>query len=152
TFNSYVMGHNCVCEVLPNGLTFTGEWGVLSLVAPRALRMCNHNQESNPAFFPSEMLKSFRKAQPVFAMYNVPKHIDYQLFDRSYGYFLEDREALLGFMYFHLKGVGDANPCKEESLSPLPAEQLIVFEKGKLDPLVYSTASFNRMMGEQLRK
>lgn len=152
TFNSYVMGHNCVCEVLPNGLTFTGEWGVLSLVAPRALRMCNHNQESNPAFFPSEMLKSFRKAQPVFAMYNVPKHIDYQLFDRPHGYFPEDREALLGFMDYHLKGKGDGSPRKEKMLEPLPASQLMVFKEGDRDPLIHSTASFCRYMGQQLRE
>lgn len=152
TFDSYVMGHNCVCEVLPHGLTFTGEWGVLGLVAPRALRMCNHKQESNPTFFPAEMLKSYEKALPVFGFYGAEKNIDYQLFDRPHGYYPEDREALLGLMDLHLKGVGDGKPRKEKSLEPLPAEQLMVFEKGKRDPLVHSTASFNRMMGEQLRK
>src|SRR5690606_27722704 len=152
TFNSYVMGHNCVCEVLPNGLTFTGDWGGLGLVAPRAMRMCNHKQESNPTFFPAEMLKSYEKALPVFGFYGAEKNLDYQLFDRPHGYYHEDRKARLGLMDLHLKGVGDGKPRKEKSLEPLPAEQLMVFEKGKRDPLVHSTASFNRMMGEQLRK
>src|SRR5690606_36699493 len=122
TFNSYVMGHNCVCEVLPNGLAFTGEWGVLSLVAPRAMRMCNHKQESNPTFFPAEMLQSFAKALPVFGCYGAEMNIDSQLFDRPHGYYPADREALLGLMDLHLKGDGDRIPRKENSLEPLPAE------------------------------
>ena len=48
TFQSYVGGSNCVCELLPDGLTFTEESGVLALVAPRALKLCNCLQDSNP--------------------------------------------------------------------------------------------------------
>lgn len=152
TFDSYIMAHNCVCEVLPKGLTFTEEWGVLGLVAPRAIKMCNHNQESNPTFFPSEMQKSFVKVKPVFGLNGVPGHIGYELFDRPHGYFPEDREALLGWMDLHLKGKGDGKPRKEKPVEVLPAEQLMVFEKGKRDPLVHSTESFNKMTGEQLKR
>jgi hypothetical protein len=52
TFESYVLGHNCICEVLVDGLTYTEASGVLGLMAPRALKMHNHKRESNPAFFP----------------------------------------------------------------------------------------------------
>jgi dienelactone hydrolase len=152
TFDSYIGAHNCVCEVLPNGLTFTEEWGVLGMMAPRAIKMCNHNQESNPTFFPSEMLKSYGKAQKIFGLHGVGQNIQYELFDRPHGYFPEDREALLGWMDRHLKGIGDGKPKKEEPLRLFPVEDLMVFEKGKRDPLVHSTASFTRMMGSEMRK
>ena len=36
SFESYVYGMNCMCELLPDGLTFTEESGVLALIAPRS--------------------------------------------------------------------------------------------------------------------
>ena len=39
SFESYVYGVNCVCELLPDGLTFTDEAGVLALTAPRPLNL-----------------------------------------------------------------------------------------------------------------
>ncbi|WP_345032460.1 dienelactone hydrolase family protein [Ravibacter arvi] len=152
TFDSYIMAHNCVCEVLPKGLTFTEEWGVLGLVAPRAIKMCNHNQESNPTFYPAEMKKSLAKAQPVFDWYGVGKNIGYELYDHPHGYFAEDREALLGWMDFHLKGKGDGRPRKEQQVSALPAGQLMVFQDGKRDPKVQSTESYSRWAGSELKK
>jgi len=50
TFESYIMRSNCVCEYLPNGLTFTEESGVLALIAPRALKICNCLGDSNITF------------------------------------------------------------------------------------------------------
>ena len=37
SFQSYVYGMNCMCELLPDGLTFTEISGVLALIAPRFL-------------------------------------------------------------------------------------------------------------------
>lgn len=151
TFESYIGAHNCVCEVLPKGLTIAEEWGILGLVAPRAIKMCNHNQESNPTFFPSEMRTSFEKAKPVFALNETPDHIAYDLYDRPHGYFPEDRESLLGWMDLHLKGIGDGTPKKEKPLKLFAPEQLMVFEKGKRDPLVHSTESYVRKVGAELK-
>src|SRR5690554_4639900 len=53
TFESAVMGSNCVCELMPGGLTFTESAGVLALYAPRALKMCNHHKDRNPTFYPA---------------------------------------------------------------------------------------------------
>ena len=52
SFESYIMRSNCVCELLPDGLTLAEESGILALIAPRAILMCNHKQDSNPTFFP----------------------------------------------------------------------------------------------------
>src|SRR5690554_4341275 len=95
TFESAVMGSNCVCELLPDGLKFTETAGVLALYAPRALKMCNHEQDSNPTFYPSEMLRSYHNAKPVFQMLGVEKHIGYEIFNLSHGYWPENREVML---------------------------------------------------------
>lgn len=152
TFDSYVMAHNCVCEVLPKGLGFTEEWGVLSLVAPRAIKMCNHNQESNPTFFPFEMLKSFAKAKPVFELNGVGDNIGYEFFERPHGYFPDDRRALLGWMDLHLKGTGDGKARDEKPVTLIPVEKLMVFPEGRRDALVRSTESYCRMVGAELKK
>ncbi len=152
TFDSYVMGHNCVCEVLPVGLSFTEEWGVLGLVAPRAIKMCNHNKESNPTFFPSEMLKSFAKAKPVFDLNGVGDNIGYEFFEQPHGYYPEDRRALLGWMDLHLKGTGDGKARDEKPVTLIPVEKLMVFREGQRDALVQSTESFCRTEGVALKK
>lgn len=151
TFESYIMAHNCVCEVLPQGLTASEEWAVLGLVAPRAIKMCNHKQESNPTFFPAEMLKSYEKAQPIFALHEKEGNISYDFFDRPHGYYPEDREALLGWLDLHLKGVGDGKPRKEKLLTLIDEDKLMVFPKGKRPKEIQTTESYNRQKGIELK-
>ncbi|MEX2591765.1 MAG: acetylxylan esterase [Anditalea sp.] len=152
TFESAVMRSNCVCELLPDGLTFTETSGVLALFAPRALKMCNHHQDSNPTFYPAEMLRSFHNAKPIFDLYGVENHISYELFDLTHGYWEEDREVMLGWFDLHLKEKGTGASRKEIPFELLPEEQLMVFEEGKRDPLVKSTDEYSRIRGEELRR
>ena len=97
TFESYIMGSPCICEVLPGGLTFTEEAGILALVAPRAIKMCNHQLDKNSAFYPSEMIRSYKNAHSIFEMYEAENNISYQVFDLPHGYHKEDRETMLGW-------------------------------------------------------
>src|SRR5690606_3324162 len=98
TFQSYIMSSNCVGETLVDGLDFTEESEILGLVAPRALKMVNAGKDSNKAFFPEEMKRSVKHAQPIFDFYNVGKNLDYEVFDMTHGYLPVVREALLGWM------------------------------------------------------
>jgi hypothetical protein len=152
TFESAVMGSNCVCELMPGGLTFAESSGILALFAPRALKMCNHKKDSNPTFFPSEMLRSFHNAQPIFEQYGVEENIDYELFDLTHGYWPEDREAMLGWFDLHLKGKGDGSSRQEIPFDLLPVEKLMVFEEGQRDPLVLGIAEYCRINGLMLKK
>lgn len=152
TFESAVMGSNCVCELMPGGLTFAESSGILALFAPRALKMCNHKKDSNPTFFPSEMLRSFHNAQPIFQQYGVEENIDYELFDLTHGYWPEDREAMLGWFDLHLKGKGDGSSRKEVPFDLLPVEKLMVFQEGQRDPLVLGIAEYCRVKGLKYRQ
>lgn len=66
TFESYIMESNCICEQLPDGLTFTEEAGIVAL--SNSPLLINHNQDSNPTFLPSETLRSFTNACKVFKL------------------------------------------------------------------------------------
>ena len=150
TFESYVLGHNCICEVLVDGLTYTEASGVLGLIAPRALKMHNHTRESNPTFFPEEMLRTYKNAKPIFELHGARDKISYDLFDLTHGYFQENREGMIGWFNLHLKGEGDGRLTDEISFDPVPSEDLLVYPDERFEG-VKSTVEYNRMIGEELR-
>jgi hypothetical protein len=151
SFESYVMRHNCVCEVLHNGLTFTEEDAILALVAPRAIKMCNANFDSNPTFYPSEMLKTFHRAQPIFNKLGVGNNISYQNFDLRHGYFPEVRETMLGWFNLHLKNKGTGEPVKGVSLEFIDEKELMVFPTAQRDPKVLSTVDYCRIKSQEFK-
>jgi hypothetical protein len=151
TFESYVMGSPCICEVLVDGLTITEEAAVLALVAPRAIKMCNHNQDANEAFNPREMKRSYANAKPIFSMLGVEDNIAYDTFNLAHGYWPQDREEMLGWFNLHLKKVGNGAQVKEISYNTLPYEQLMVYAKGRRDAEVISTAVFCKQRGNELK-
>ncbi|MFA7173442.1 MAG: acetylxylan esterase [Kiritimatiellia bacterium] len=153
TFESYVMGHNCICEVLIDGLTFTEESGVLAMVAPRALMLSNGLKDGNTAFYPSEMLRSFANAMPIFEMYGAGNKFSHHIFDGPHGYPPESREAMINFFNAHLKGLPTGRAkitIPENGLHT--QEEIMVYPKGERDPETISTAEFCRKRGQELRK
>jgi len=151
TFQSYVMNSNCICEILIDGLTFTEESSVLGLIAPRALKICNGLQESNPSFFPQEMLRSFQGAKTIYGYYAAESKLSYQLFDTPHGYYPEMREAMLGWFDLHLKNQGTGIPKKEQPFTLLPESDLMVFPSGERSPQVVSTEQFCFKQGSFFR-
>jgi hypothetical protein len=151
TFESYIMRSNCVCELLNDGLTLTEEAGILSLIAPRALKICNHKQDTSPSFFPFEMQRTFNNTRPVYKMLGAVDNISSQVFDKTHGYWSEDREAMLGWFDLHLKGIGTGNPKKEIPFELLPDEKLLVYPIGKRDPAITTTAAYCEKRGQELR-
>jgi hypothetical protein len=152
TFESHVMGSPCICEVMPDALTYTEESGILAMIAPRALKMCNHKKDEIPAFNPVEMIRSYNNVRPVFKLYGTEKNIEYQLFDLPHGYWVEDREALIGWFDLHLKNTGTGIARKETPFQQLPEEQLMVFTKGQRDSNITITADFCIEQGNSLKK
>ena len=152
TFQSYIMNSNCICETLIDGLTFTEEAAVLGLVAPRALKICNGAKDSNKAFSPIEMVKSFERAKPIYGYYGAEENFSHQIFDTPHGYFPEIREAMLGWFDLHLKNKGNGTPKKEKPFPLLSQDELVVFTKGSRDLGVIGTSEFCTTQGTSLRK
>ena len=152
SFESYVMRQNCVCELLPEGLTFTEDSGVLALVAPRAFKICNCLHDTNPTFFVTEMLRSFKETQKIYKALNAYDKFTYQAFNLPHGYWPEIREAMLGWFDLHLKGKGNGLPKQEIPFETLPEEKVMVFKKGKRDKSFMSISEYCRKKGGSLRK
>jgi hypothetical protein len=150
TFESYIMRSNCICELLPDGFTFTEEAGVLALVAPRAIKICN-NIVDNPTFLSSEMLRSYNNARPVFKMMGVENNISNLVLNKTHGYWAENRETMLGWFDLHLKGIGTGAPKKEVPFETLPNEQLLVYPGENRDPKVEGIAAYCKRKGSELR-
>ncbi len=152
TFESYIMERNCVCELLPDGLTYTEESGILALAAPRALKICNCLKDSCSAFYPSEMLRSYAGARKIFQQYGFDDKLSYQIFNKPHGYWPEIREAMLGWFDLHLKGIGNGAPKRELPFECLAEEDIMVFEKEKRDKRVISIAEYCRKRGAELKE
>lgn len=150
TFESYIMESNCICEQMPDGLAFTEEAGIVALA--NAVLLINHNMDSNPTFFPAEMLRTYRNAAKVFHLAGKDNDISYRTFDLPHGYMKEDREAMLGWFDMHLKKTGDGSPRKELPFTQLPEEKLLVFKTGDRAASVMTTEEYCRQKGGELRK
>jgi len=150
TFQSYVMNSNCVCELLPNGLSFTEESAVLGMIAPRALKLFNANQDANPSFFPTQMLRTYSNAQKIYALLGAKGQLSYELFNTSHGYWPVMQEAMLGWFDQQLKGEGDGRPKKRPEISPLPVARLATYPNNKRENKVMTTATFCQSAGVKI--
>ena len=153
TFESYVMNSNCICELLPDGLTFCEEAGVLGLVAPRALKICTAYREDIKAFLPPEMFRTYKNLRPVYDLYDADEKLSYFIADVTHGYHPEFREVMLGWFDLYLKGKGIGAPKEIKVYPPaFPEKEMQAFEPGKRDPLVATTGDYCRAKGDLLRK
>ena len=149
SFESYIMESNCICEQLPDGLTFTEEAGIIAL--SNAPLVINHDKDSNPTFFPSETRRTIGNANHIFRITGREKDIVFCHFDLQHGYEKEDREAMLGWFDCKLKGIGDGTPKKELPFRQVPESELMVFQDGTRDSIVMTTGSYCRIKGNELR-
>src|SRR5262249_6427364 len=120
---SYLGAACCVCEVVPDAVTYTEEWGLLALVAPRALMVINATKDAFQ-FSVGEAQKSIARAQHVFRLYDQASKIAHSIFESGHDYGKEMREAMYGWMTLHLKGEGKGNPIPEPALVPEDPETL----------------------------
>jgi hypothetical protein len=151
TIESYVMRTPCICEVLIDALTFTEEAGVLSLIAPRAIKMCNHTKDELETFNPREMFRSYHNAKPIFEMLGAAGNIAYDTFNLPHGYWPQDRQAMLGWFNLHLKKTGNGSSVQETPFNTIPPEKLMTYREGERDSQVVSTATYCKEIGSQLR-
>ena len=65
TYHSYLGAAACVCEIVPDVTTYTEEWGLLAMVAPRALMVMSATKDAFQ-FSVGEAQQSIARAQHVF--------------------------------------------------------------------------------------
>jgi dienelactone hydrolase len=142
-YQAYLRAACCVCEVLPNALTFTEEGDVLGLVAPRALLVINAARDA-VQFSPVEAAKSVGRARDIFRLVDAPEKLRHQVFDSGHDYNRPMREAMYGWMTLHLKGQGTGDPLPEPEHTIEKPEDLACYPdpndrpKGFLTPPLFA--------------
>ena len=154
SFESYVYGMNCICELLPDGLTITEESGILALIAPRPLRIGNALYDCNHDFSVAQMLRTYHPVERIYWNLGVPQNISFNVADRVHGMTDRQRESALGFFAFALKGEGNGNPLPEPEYELIPEEDLHLFRKPseRKENQVRSIQEHCRIVGGELRK
>jgi hypothetical protein len=151
TFESYIMERNCICELLPDGLTFTEESGVLALIAPHALKLFNSEQDFGP-FSVAQMKRSYYNVRPVFALYGAEKKLAYEAFKTPHGYSAPMREQMIEWFNQNLKKTAPGAPVKGMQTDTLPDSKLLVYPNGNRDAKVENIATYCKNKGASLRK
>ncbi len=149
TFESYVGSNNCVCEVLPEGLTFMEEWAVLAIIAPRPLLMLNSLQDI-PCFSVREMLRSFSSAREIYRMYGVSERLFYQAIDLPHGYWPEMLGYMLGWFKRWLKNEGEGRICELPGYTTLDERKCLCFPEAERPAEVCSITEYVKPRARRL--
>ncbi|MBT5597695.1 MAG: prolyl oligopeptidase family serine peptidase [Planctomycetaceae bacterium] len=128
-YQAYLGVACCMCELVPGALTFTEEWGVLGLIAPRALMVINATRDGIQ-FSVAEAKKSLAGAEVVFAKVGKPQNVTHVIVDSNHDYNQPMREAMYGWVTLHLKNEGDGSPIAEPDLTPVDRNQLRCYPEG----------------------
>lgn len=122
-YQAYLQTACCMCEVVPGALSFTEEWAVLGLVAPRALCVVNATKDGIQ-FSVGEAKKSLALTAPVFKLLGKSENLQHAVFDGPHDYSKPMRETMYGFMTLHLKGEGKGEPIPEPKFATENPEDL----------------------------
>ena len=122
-YQAYLGAACCMCEVVPGALEFTEEWGVLSLTAPRALMVINATRDAFQ-FSVGEAKKSLAFVEPVYRLHSRQESVRHTIFESPHAYNQPMREAMYGWMTWHLKGKGDGSPIPEPAIPTEDPETL----------------------------
>lgn len=126
TYQAYLGAACCMCELVPNVMTDTEEWGLLALVAPRALMVTSATRDAFQ-FSVGEAKKSIEQANTIFEMYPDAPAIKHAVFESKHDYNQAMREAMYGWMSLHLAGVGKGDPIAEPKMQTEEPESLRCF-------------------------
>ncbi|MEX2286032.1 MAG: alpha/beta hydrolase family protein [Planctomycetaceae bacterium] len=123
TYQSYLTAACCMCELVPSAVTYTEEWGLLSMVAPRGLMVISATQDSFQ-FSVGEARKSLAPTRQVFELFGKPANVAHAVFESKHDYNQAMREAMYGWMTLHLKEEGDGKPISEPPIAVEDPESL----------------------------
>ncbi|MBC6491479.1 alpha/beta hydrolase family protein [Flavihumibacter stibioxidans] len=149
TFEAFVMAHNCVCETLPDGLTFCEESQILGLIAPRALNVCNALQEKHKAFTATEMLRTVKNTGKIYRLVNASENFHVQIFNNEHEYSKEMQFAMINWFNSHLKENEKQGPVNLDT-ELLEKEELKVFQHKKRDSKIISQPDYLRITSNSI--
>lgn len=151
TYQSYIMGSNCICETIPGGFDICEEAGLIASIAPRAYAMFNGLHDQYFSFRPAEMLKTYTSARCVYRMLGVENNLQYRIFPTPHIYGTDALANMLGFFCRYLKGEGTGEPRLLADYRGMSLEEAMVYPKGKRPAKVKGILAYCAARGERLR-
>ncbi|MFL2869349.1 MAG: alpha/beta hydrolase family protein [Pirellulaceae bacterium] len=122
-YQAYLGVACCMCELMPDALAFTEEWGVLGLTAPRGLMVINATRDGIQ-FSVAEAQKSLAAAGELYEVLDVAGNVRHVIVDSGHDYNQPMREAMYGWMTRFLKGEGDGSPIAEPKIETRDPESV----------------------------
>lgn len=150
-YQAYLGTACCVCETLPGALSFTEEWRVLSLMAPRALMVISATKDARQ-FSVAEAEKSLKLTAAVFAAFGSADNLRHAVFESGHDYNQPMREAMYGWMRRHLAGIGNGEPVPEPAIELLSPELLRCYSATDRPADFVTLPKFAAAFGRQLRE
>ncbi len=126
TYKAYLNTACCMCEVVPGAVSYTEEWGILSLVAPRGLMVISATKDAFQ-FSVGEAEKSLARAKQVYQLFGATSNLKHAVFDWHHDYSQAMREMMYGWMTRLLKGEGDGSPIADPAHEVFEPETLRCF-------------------------
>lgn len=128
-YQAYLGAACCYCELVPGALTFTEEWGVLGLIAPRALMVINATRDSRQ-FSVEEAAWSLERARSFYEAHQRTGNLRHVTFESGHDYSQPMREAVYGWMRAHLLEGGAGTAVPEPPVAAEEPETLRCFPGG----------------------
>ena len=116
----------CICELVPGAPTFTEEWGVLGLAAPKPLMIVNATRDAVQFSVP-EARKTIAGLETLYRLFGQPENLRHAVFESGHDYNKAMREAAYGWFARHLDGRGDGSPIAEPTIQTEDPEVLRCF-------------------------
>jgi len=122
TYQSYLSAACCMCEVVPGALRFTEEGDVLGLAANRGLMVTSATMDAYQ-FSVGEARKSFGRAESIAQLIS-GSAVRHTIIESPHAYNQPMREAMYGWMAFHLKHEGNGDPLPDPKIVTEEPESL----------------------------
>ena len=122
-YQAYLGAACCLCEVIPSALRFTEEWGILSMTAPRGLLVVSATKDAIQ-FSPEAAVKSISLAGSVYALHERTNALHHLVVDSGHDYSQTMREAMYGWMQWHLSEKASGIPAPEPTIQTEDPESL----------------------------
>ncbi len=147
TFSSYILESNCMCELLPGGLSQIEASEVIASIAPRAVKVFSASREQIPAFQIERMKEVFNVAQGSFKTAGFERSLSYEIFDTEHDFSTEMLHSMHRFLD------GQLNPSTTATISALHSinpKKLHVLSALADRRLVMTTRDFMRRYERQV--
>jgi len=132
SYEGYLRGAHCACELIPNVLTYMDEGIAASLIAPRSLMILAAKEDKGAAFQIDDARKNAVITSNIYKMASVQDNFQFLEFEGGHDYSRLMREKAVTFFEKHLTGKNFVNHINEPKLDLISSEDLRVIDNTKI--------------------